>query len=507
MSVTVFDHLVAHANERPDASAFTIHSDGVVTHLTFGALYERVLGLARGLASHGIGAGDPVALALTTSPELVALVYAVQSLRAIPMIVNPSLPAAAIARRVAQVQAKLLVDKPLALALGATTAPESTATLPVLPVSPVPDDLAFLQLTSGTSGDSRAAAISHRALAVYLGWEGSDNRLGLTQRDILVSWLPLHHDLGLVRFLFMPVWYGQHCHLLPPAIASLGLWLATLTATKATVTSAPDFAYRIAARAVSSVGIDLSNLRLATNGGEPVRASSIVAFETRFACPGVVLPGYGLAEATLGVSATSPGDALRIDARGHVGCGRVVPGLRLRVMRDGGEVPAGEVGELETSGEHLFEGYYDPTLPGGFDKQAFTSDGWLRTGDTGYVDDDGIVFALGRTRAMVKQAGALIAPREVEEVVDRIAGVRLSAAVGLPNANTQAEELVVVVEARNEPPEEGLATAIQAAVRAEVGVVPGRILFVTPRTIPLTANGKLRHAVLRQQLLDQRAGD
>jgi len=501
---TVFDRLVANATDRPDASAFTIHSHGGITHLTFGELYARVLALAHGLVSHGIGAGDPVALALTTSPALVALVYAVQSLRAVPMIVNPSLPAAAIARRVAQVHAKLLVAEALVETL---SQPSSDAVMPPRPTRPVPEDLAFLQLTSGTSGDSRAAAISHRALAIYLGWEGSGHRLGLTQRDVLVSWLPLHHDLGLVRFLFMPVWYGQHVHLLPPAIASLGLWLQTLTATKATVTSAPDFAYRIAARAVSPVGIDLAHLRLATNGGEPVRATSIAAFEARFSCPGVVSPGYGLAEATLGVSATAPGDALIVDARGHVGCGKVVPGLTLRVVRDGVEVPAGEVGELETAGTHLFEGYYDPASPGRFDRSSFTADGWLKTGDTGYIDAHGNVFALGRTRAMVKQAGALIAPREVEEVVDRIAGVRLSAAIGLPNDITQAEELVLVVEARDEPPEDGLAVAIQAVVRAEVGVVPGRILLVPPKTIPLTANGKLRHAVLRQQLLAQSAGD
>lgn len=496
---TVFDQLLRHAHERPAASAFSIHRDGALSELTFGALLADVRAFAHALAAHGVGAGDPVALALTTSRELVALVFAVQSLRAVPMIVSPSLPAPALARRVAQVQAKLLIDEALAATLKASDAhrhePAAWAK------RPTGADLAFLQLTSGTSGDSRAAAISHRALAVYLGWEGSGARLALSDRDVLVSWLPLHHDLGLVRFLFMPIWYAQHTHLLPPVIASLGLWLRTITATRATVTSAPDFAYRLAARAVPPEGIDLASLRLATNGGEPVRASSIAAFEQRFGCPGVVRPGYGLAEATLGVAATVPGEVLRVDARGHVGCGKVVPALELRVMRDGSEQAAGEVGDLEVRGSHLFEGYYDPTLPGHYDRGTFTADGWLHTGDTGYVDGDGVVFALGRTRAMVKQAGALIAPREVEEVVDRIIGVRLSAAVGLPNENTQAEELVVVVETRTEPAPEGLAAAVQAAVRAEVGVVPGRVLLVPARTIPLTANGKLRHSVLREQLL------
>jgi len=497
---TVFDHLLDHARDRPDASAFSFHRDGQVTHLTFGALLASVRGFAHGLVAHGVGPGDPVALALTTSPELVALIFAAQSLRAIPMIVNPSLPAPAIARRVAQVRAKL-VDSALAASL-----PEARGDDPApWALRPALADLAFLQLTSGTSGDSRAAAISHRALAIYLSHEGSGGRLSLSQRDVLVSWLPLHHDLGLVRFVFMPVSYGQHTHLLPPALTSLGLWLRTITAERATITSAPDFAYRLAARAVSPDGIDLSSLRFATNGGEPVRASSIAGFEARFACPGVIRPGYGLAEATLGVAATVVGEPLRVDARGHVGCGRVVPALSLRVTADGVMVPAGEVGELEVRGEHLFEGYYIPSdgsEQSGFDRSSLTADGWMRTGDTGYVDADGVVFALGRTRAMVKQAGALIAPREVEEVVDRIPGVRLSAAIGLPNANTQAEELVVVVEVRNESAPENLVDAIQAAVRSEVGVTPGRVLCVPARTLPLTANGKLRHVLLRQQLID-----
>jgi acyl-CoA synthetase (AMP-forming)/AMP-acid ligase II len=470
--VTVVDRLFEHERARP---AFTVGGAA----LDFGALGDRVGAFARGLAARGVAAGDPVALALTTSPELVALVLAAQTLRAIPMIVNPALPGAAIARRAASVGARLVVDEAAAASL---PTPGSAP-----PGRPAPDDLAFLQVTSGTDGEPRAAAVTHRALAAYV--EIACRRLAMDARDVLVGWVPLHHDLGLVRFLFTPIYLGAHAHLLPPSIASLGPWLRTLAATRATVTGAPDFAYRLAARTVPADGIDLGALRAATNGGEPVRASSIAAFEGRFGCPGTVLPGYGLAEATLGVSATGPGEALRVDARGHVGCGRPLDGLRVRVA-------GGPVGELEVAGATLFAGYYTRD---GLDRSAFTADGWLRTGDIGHVDAGGVVFVLGRARAMVKQAGALIAPREVEEIVDRVPGVRLSAAIGLPDAQTGTEQLVVVVEAPPPAPA-GLAEAVQTAVRAELGAVPASVRLVPPRTIPLTLNGKIRHAALRAQL-------
>ena len=453
-----------------------------------------MLAAAQALAANGVGQGDVVALVLKTSSELVVAILATQRLRAVPMVINPSLPEAAIARRVALVAATLVVTAERVAEILATQSIDALA------AGPVSGDLAFLQLTSGTSGDSRAAAVSQRALSAYC--ESTMQQITLPSDAVLAAWVPLHHDFGLVRFVFFPIYFGLHAHLLPASITSLGPWLRALTATRAMLTGAPDFAYRLAARTVSPEGIDLSALRVASNGAEPVRASSIKAFEDRFGCPGIVRPGYGLAEATLTVAMVAPGEALRVDARGAVGNGRALPGLSLRITIDGVPQAADVVGEIEVSGPTLFEGYLDRTHATGFDRSSFTADGWLRTGDTGYLDVDGVVFVFGRTRAMVKQAGSLIAPREVEEVVDRIAGVALSAAIGLPNASTGAEELVVVaeVDTPDTPEATGLAEAIQSAVRTAVGVTPGRVMLVARHTIPLTANRKLRHAALREQL-------
>jgi acyl-CoA synthetase (AMP-forming)/AMP-acid ligase II len=395
------------------------------------------------------------------------------------MVVNPDLPAVAVERRVAQVGARLVVDAERAPALRdpRRAAPAGR---------PRPEDIAFLQLTSGTTGESRAAAVSHEALVVYLRAHTP------LPGDVLVSWMPLHHDFGLVRFMFQASYFGLPCHLLPPALTSLGRWLRTITEVRGTMTGAPDFAYRLAARSVSPDGIDLGSLRIANNGGEPVRASTIALFEERFRCPGAMSPGYGLAEATLGVSSVSAGEPVVVDARGAVSVGRPRE-LTVRIARGGVALPAGEIGDIELAGRHLFSGYW--RAGGGLDRSPFTDDGWLRTGDTGYLDQAGRLYVLGRTRAMVKQAAALIAPREVEEVVDRVPGVRLSAAIGMPGGPSGGEELVVVIEGQPDEAE------VVAAVRAALGVAPGRVLRVPPRTIPLTHNGKIRHAALRETLL------
>jgi len=489
---TILDHLDAHARERADALAFDVAG----RPRSFGALAAGARRAAAALSARGIGPGDRVAIVLGTVPETIEVLFGAQRLGALPMIVNPGLPAAAIARRVALVGARLVVDADNVKmiddvdkvnVLDESGAAEDDATL-----RPGPEDIAYLQLTSGTTGEPHAAMIRHRSLLASLA--PSRGFIQPTPRDAFVSWVPLHHDLGLVRFVFLPVYFGLPCHLLTPSLANLRAWLETITRVRATITSAPDFAYRLAARTVDPAGLDLSSLRIANNGGEPVRASTIVAFEERFRVPGVIRPGYGLAEATLGVSTIPSSQAVRVDETGAVSCGVPLEGIEVRVVD----------GAIEIRGEPVFAGYFDDAEA---TRAAFTEDGWLRTGDTGRLDADGHLWVLGRTRAMIKRAGALIAPREVEEAADRVAGVRFSAAVGVPRASDETEDVVVVVEARPDldaAARADLVARVSAAVQAAIGVAPGRVLVGAARSIPITANGKIRHAVLRQAIVEGR---
>jgi acyl-CoA synthetase (AMP-forming)/AMP-acid ligase II len=495
--MTLLDVFDKRAAAEPSRPLFSFERDETtpVATLDHRQVAERSAALARRLSDRGVGRGDSVALVLGTRPELILGILAAQRLGAAPAVLNPSLPPAAIQRQTQRIEAKLVVTDGEIDALTSGPAGERRVFSHARA-----DDIAFLQLTSGTAGESKAAAITHAALLASL--EASREQLRFDAGDEFVGWVPIHHDLGLVRFVLTPVYFGFHAYLLPPALRSLGRWLRVIAERRATVTGAPDFAYRIAARTVPP--LDLSCLRFATNGGEPVRASSIAAFEERFSCPGAVRPGYGLAEATLSVCVVRPGEPVRVDAQGNVGCGRPAIGMQVRVVVDGEPVGPGVIGALQISSPTLFAGYWSPA---GLDRQSF-HDGWHDTGDSGYLDTDGTVFVLGRTRSIIKRAGALIAPREIEEAADRAGlalGVRLSAAVGvvLDESDTEAVLLLCEVRPGAEAPSV-IEAAVARAVRDAIGMPPTQIRLVAPGSIPLTANGKIRYGELKRRIEAER---
>jgi acyl-CoA synthetase (AMP-forming)/AMP-acid ligase II len=239
--------------------------------------------------------------------------------------------------------------------------------------------------------------------------------------------------------------------------------------------------------------LDLASLRNAGNGGEPVRLSSVVDFEEAFNARGTLRPGYGLAEATLGVTAQPPGQAPSVDGRGNYALGPPRRGIEIRV--DGSlDAP----GEILLRGEAIFAGYFDSAE----DTGKALKDGWLHTGDVGYFED-GNLYVLGRRRAMIKRGGAVIAPRELEDAAADVKGVRIAGAVGLPDGAGMTETAVLAVEhkAAGSPDADRVAGAVSRAVAASAGFAPARVAVVPPRTIPRTENGKIRHARVREMLV------
>jgi acyl-CoA synthetase (AMP-forming)/AMP-acid ligase II len=464
---TITQFLERRARDRPHALAFAFGGESV----TYRELHDDAERIAGVLLHDGVAAGDRVALCLPAGLDLVRLFYALQRLGATPCIFDPHVPEVTTAKRVAGIRPRRTL----------TAMPGPGAAASSLP--PAADDedaVAFLQLTSGTSGEPLAAMVLQRNVMAALG--ASRELIDPRPGDVLVGWVPPWHDLGLLRFLLAPVYFGLPCHLIPPAIKTIPEWLGTIGKVGGTITGAPDFAWRLATRLVGAGTVDVRSLRFATNGGEPVRASTIAAFEAQFGVRGVIRPGYGLAEATLGVTSTRSGEALRIDERGNVSCGRPLRDVEVRIEGE----------EILVRGPAVFTGYFDDVEAGA----GVLRDGWLHTGDSGTLDDDGNVYVLGRRRAMIKRGGVTLAPREIEEAVQSVPGVRLAAAVGVPSALT--EEIVVVVEV-----ERGTASVeslVKAAVMRALGIVPDRVLVQEPRTIPRTSNGKIRHAVLRDQL-------
>ncbi len=492
---TLDETLARRAREAPEALAFAFEGET----LSYGRLRAEAEALAAGL---GVGMGDRVALFLPAGLDFVRAFFALQRLGAVPCALDPKTAPATGARRAARIRPALVLaageeaDGLLAACaaegLRGRKLEEVPRTAAALPESAASEDgVAYLQPTSGTSGEPRAAVILHRHAIASLRL--SREAVGFGSHDVLVGWVPPWHDLGLVRFILGPVYFGAPCHLVTPAIRTLPLWLKTASEVRATVLGAPDFAYRLATRLVDPRGLDLSALRYATNGAEPVRQSTILAFEERFGVPGAVRPGYGLAEATLGVTGLLPGEPLRVDERGNVSCGRPLPGMEVRIDAEG---------EILVRGPAVFARYFDSEFDSEEATREALRDGWLHTGDIGKLDADGHLYVLARKRALLKRGGAPLAPRELEEAAERVTGVRAAAAVGLPpasEASTEAIALVIETEAADPA---GLATAAATAVEEALGFAPDEVLVVAPRTIPRTPNGKVRHAQLRASLLE-----
>ena len=324
--------------------------------------------------------------------------------------------------------------------------------------------------------------ISHRSVLASL--EGLASGLDLRTGEVVVNWMPPWHDFGLVVFTIGTVVTGLSCHILQPAIWSMPEWLQTIARVGATVTGGP---VRLPAGGADGAARE-RRPALAAVRDQRWRAgacSTIEAFERRFSVAGVIAPGYGQAEATAGVTVRRPGERRGVDARGAVACGTAIPGRRITAGRD---IDRPE--EIRVRGQAVFQGYLD--APG--ETARALRDGWLHTGDSGYLDAGGRLYVLGRRSGMLKRFGSVVAPRELEEAAEHADDVRVAAAIGMPGKDGQ-DEIVVVVEPRSrELDPEAVRAEVLRRVAASVGFAPGRVCLLAPRTIPRTDNGKLRHA-------------
>jgi acyl-CoA synthetase (AMP-forming)/AMP-acid ligase II len=365
-----------------------------------------------------------------------------------------------------------------------------------------PEDLAFIQYTSGSTGDSKGVQLSHRNLLANLRQMVAAS--AMNDRDVLVSWLPVYHDLGLILMTMAPFYVGARLILLPTTLTNLGNWLAAIQKFRGTYTAAPDIAYRLTMKQVQD-HYDLSTLRIAINAAEPIRVSTIRDFEKKFGLHNVIKPGYGLAEASVGVTFWGLGDKpIKADERGFVGVGQPLPDIDIKVVKDNEEVVAGEVGEIVFSSPSATRGYFkNPEAT----EKLFWRDGYLFTGDLGYLDADGDLFIVARAKNVIKQGGRTLAPREVEEITDSVPRIRSAAAVGVDRGRQEGEQVYVFAETRmnragGETEALALITEIVRRIHANLGFRPGRVYLVKPHTIPLTYNGKIQHALLRQRYLD-----
>ncbi len=470
----------------------TVHRGSASTAYTAGEVLMLARRWARALQEAGVRPGDRAALLLPNDVAFVAAFFGCQYAGATPVPLAWPVSALDLGRTVAMLQPlvdharpSVIVTTPGVVSLAPFGRP-ALAEPHALPAGSQPawspEDTAFIQYTSGSLGRPRGALISQRA-AVASAWSMAQ-ALGVGPDDVGVSWLPLFHDMGLVGGLLCPLLAGFPVHLLAPGEFLLHprRWLACISEHRGTVAAAPDFAYALTARRVANVdGLDLSTWRHALNGSEPVHRATIEAFVERFGPVGFSAeaprPVYGLAENTLGVSFSAPGEPdLSAGDRTLVSAGRPLPGM---------DVAIADSGEVLVRGPTLMAGYFeDPEATG-----RALRDGWLHTGDLGCIAD-GRLYVTGREKDLVIQNGRKFHPYDIERIA--------AAAVRAPPNGAAAfaardEELVVVVEAPGDGPVD-VERLVRGELLASLGVRPHRVVSVTPGDLPRTTSGKLRRA-------------
>lgn len=364
---------------------------------------------------------------------------------------------------------------------------------------------AILQGTAGSTGSPKTAMLSPGA--VLSNMRGLDHRFALdVSTDVMCSWLPLFHDMGLACVLAsvlarMPLWLAS-----PTAFsASPFNWLKWLSESRATFTAAPNLAFNILGKYASLVSdVDLGPMRVAINGGEPVDCEGFARFAEAMAPfgfhAGALAPSYGLAESTCAVTLPAAGTGLNIatvsDSNGshkYPVLGEAVPGMEIRVLssdRYAGTADR-EIGEIEIRGTSMMDGYLG--------HPALARDDWFPTGDLGFFDDGGLVVC-GRAKEIISIAGRNIFPTEIELIAAQVNGVREGCVVALgTGARSARPGLVVAAEFRGDDETQARTELIQR-VASVCGIVPADVVFLSPGTLPRTSSGKLRRLEVRRTL-------
>lgn len=369
------------------------------------------------------------------------------------------------------------------------------------------DEIAMMQFTSGSTGDPKCVQITHKGLMTNMiqmieGMEISDN-------DTFVSCLPVYHDMGLILMTMVPILLGRPFYLLPTGIRYLNAWLKTIETKKGTFTAAPDFMYRFALKFIKEPDkIDLSTLRTALNAAEPVRSKTIEDFEALFNLKNILLPAYGLAEATVGVSCWKPGSSIKADEKGHVCVGKPFAGIDVKIDYEESNSNYGEI--LVKSPANSLGYFRNPEAT----NDLFTQEGYIRTGDYGYLDKEGDLTIVGRKKNVIVQGGLSVASKEVEELVDNLPHVRRSAAIGLDRGRIEGEQIAIFAESKRHRPNNSDDKAlierkieIVDAFYSYFGFRPGKVFVLPPKSIPMTANGKIQYGKLLESFRSGAFGD
>ncbi len=400
-----------------------------------------------------------------------------------------------------------------------------------LDVNVAPDDVAFLQFTSGSTSRPKGVVVTHGNLA----WNSQSFMIhGLAKDSSVdkgVSWLPLFHDMGLIGFVIGPLFTDIPVVFLPTAsfVRAPRIWLDAIHRHRGTITYAPNFAYALVTKRLKEKdidGLDLSSIKIAGCGAEPIQARTLREFadKTKPAKfdPRAFVPSYGMAEATLAITfaphwtgmradvvdakALQAGEAKPADAADLasyaateiVDCGRVFPEHHVAIVDDDGHrVADRRVGHILTRGPSVTSGYFqEPELTAAAWKRGPDGEVWLHTGDLGYLDE-GNLHICGRSKDIIIIRGRNFYPTDIEWVVSELPGVRRGNVVAF-GVDVEGEEQLVICAEAFQSDAAGLTDQIAQAIAAQVGLSVHKVQIVPQGSLPRTSSGKPQRRKTKQ---------
>ena len=547
---TLLDAIRGFAGRATTAFCF-VRPDGSERELSWNGLYEETLRRAAQLRRAGFQKGDRLLLVLPEGEDFVPTFFGALWAGVIPVPVYPPPSMGKLSVYVDTLAAIMACAKPkfvctpkkleatLWPALAKTPSVQGVLSAEMLraaaaspsaecmetPADILPEDVCFLQFTSGSTSSPKGVEVTHANLVANCKAIMVDG-LQCREGDVTVSWLPLYHDMGLIGFVISTALYDVPSVLLPTTsfIRNPALWLEAMHRKRGTIAFAPNFAYALTNKRLRPEALerfDLSCVRVFGCGSEPINPNTLREFACKLApaglAPTALLPCYGMAEHSLAISFVGLDEEMRTDvidkalceskrlARPPAGevetaefvnCGRAFPGHEVAVFdTEGKRLADREIGELWLRGPSVARGYFENPEA----TAATFGGGWLRTGDLGYVVD-AEVFVVGRLKDLIIIHGRNYEPQHFEWALDNFTDIRQGNVVAFSRPGQHSEELVIVAESRA-PDKEALTSQIRQHLNALFQLACADVVIAPPGTLPKTSSGKLQRQKTRERYL------
>jgi len=544
--------LIMHATSTPERPhMYLLDENGKEEIITYKQLLSKSQNIAHALIEHGLEQHDTVAIMLSTEPGFFYSFIGILLAGGVPVPIYPPTRAnqleeyakreigilnnAAARFLITFTQAKILSKflRPFVPSLkNVLVVDDLLATKKLAPLTRGNlSDVALIQYTSGSTSQPKGVTLTHYNLLSNIRAYGKATQI--TSQDICISWLPLYHDLGLIGNWLGSLYYGLRLVAFSPLIFLIHpeKWLWAMHRYRGTISAGPNFAYELCVRKIEPAlieGLDLSSWRLAVNGAEMIYPKTLQGFSKKFAAygfkPEALLPVYGLAENSLGLTAPDLGmlprfdkvDRKLLEQKGQAipsqsndpkefqeltCCGHALPDHEIRIVDEHNQpVPDRTVGHIQFCGPSSMQGYYNnPEAT----RELFHG-GWWDTGDLGYFVENEL-FITGRSKDVIIKAGRNLFASEIENLVSQVTGVRQGCVIAFSvNDNEKGtDKLVIVAESTQTRKQEvtEIKNNISEKITTALEVTPDDIILVAPRSVPKTSSGKLQRNACKQLYL------